>query len=127
MHVVDAPLPLIRFTAAALVLLFALTTYALVSGNIDAIALASWATSPQLIPLALLFARERWIVSAAAAALMLFWAAAAVIWLAGGMGAIFLPVAEFAFIVALFVAFWFVSATCLTVAGAARLVRRKTP
>lgn len=85
----------LRLIAIFLVLLFAVTTFIKVRGNVDAIELTLWGTSPHLMALAvLLAARDPWLRRCAGLAIGLFWLSGVAVFFRGGPAAIFLPVAE---------------------------------
>lgn len=114
--------------AGAAVLLFGLAVFFLLRFNEDAVELALWITSPQLVPLAVfLLTRTHSIALAAAIVLALLWTAAAGSWVSGGLGALFLPLLAYALYAIVAAALWLISAIYVSVAEAAGLMRRRAP
>ncbi|HZF95990.1 MAG TPA: hypothetical protein VEZ20_14100 [Allosphingosinicella sp.] len=114
-----------KLAAGAAVLLFGVGVFFLLRFGEDAVGLALWITSPQLIPLSVfLLARTPWVALAAAIVLALFWTAAAASWLAGSLAALFLPLLAYALLAIAAAALRVVSAIYVLAVAAARLVRR---
>ena len=86
---------LLRVAATLAVSLYGLVTYLAVGGNIDAVSLTIWGTSPKLAALlVVLSARDIWKIWVAVVAIALFWVAGLAIFHSGGARGLFLPLWE---------------------------------